>query len=91
MPLLAKTGTIMRAFITMKQAAWLRPIAFGALVLFLLSWIFPLAAGLAKNTSMFPKWWGAVDVVLAFVLALAAFGFQAVVQGGYFARFFEQS
>ena len=44
-----------------------------------MSWVFPIGAGLAKDTSAFPKWWGAVDVTAAFVLAIAAFGIQALV------------
>ena len=65
----------------MTQTAWIRPAAFGALILFLLSWVFPVGAGLAKDTSAFPKWWGALDVALAFVLAIAAFGMPALVRG----------
>lgn len=61
--------------------ALLRRFAFGAFALFLLSWAFPIAAGLAKNTSLFPKWWGTVDVALAFILAIASFGLQALVRG----------
>jgi hypothetical protein len=51
------------------------------LILFLLSWVFPVGAGLAKDTSGFPRWWGAADVALAFVLAIAAFGLPALVRG----------
>jgi hypothetical protein len=65
----------------MTQPARIRQIAFGALVLFLLSWVFPIGAGLAKDTSVFPRWWGAVDIALAFVLAIAAFGIPALVRG----------
>ena len=28
---------------------------------------------------MFPKWWGPLDVAVAFILAIAAFGIQALV------------
>ena len=65
----------------MTQPAWIRPIAFGALILFLLSWVFPIGAGLAKDTSVFPRWWGTADVALAFVLAIAALGIPALVRG----------
>ena len=65
----------------MAKPAWVRLIAFGALFLFLLSWVFPVGAGLRKDTSVFPKWWGAADVALAFVLAIAAFAIQALVRG----------
>jgi len=65
----------------MTQSAWVRPTAFAALILFLLSWVFPVGAGLAKDTSVFPRWWGALDVALAFVLAIAALGIPALVRG----------
>ena len=52
-----------------------------AAILFVVSWMFPVGAGLAKDTSAFPKWWGPVDVGLAFVLAIMAFGIQALVRG----------
>jgi hypothetical protein len=45
------------------------------------SWVFPVGAGLGRDTSAFPKWWGPVDVVLAFVLAILAFGIQMEVRG----------
>ncbi|PYT63901.1 MAG: hypothetical protein DMG42_35620 [Acidobacteria bacterium] len=35
--------------------------------------MFPVVAGLSKNTGAFPKWWGIADVVLAFVLAAMVF------------------
>src|SRR5215831_13752594 len=65
----------------MTQPAWARRTAFGALILFLLSWVFPIGAGLAKDTSMFPRWWGTADVALAFVLAIAALGIPVLVRG----------
>jgi len=63
------------------QTVWARPFVFATAILFLLSWVFPIAAGLAKDTSAFPKWWGTVDVAVAFVLAIAAFGIQMLVRG----------
>ena len=65
----------------MIPTVWVRPFAFAAAILFLLSWVFPVGAGLAKDTSAFPKWWGTVDVAVAFVLALASFGIQMLVRG----------
>jgi hypothetical protein len=49
-----------------------RPLAVGSAVLFFVSWVFPVIAGLSKNTASFPKWWGRLDVGLAFVLAILA-------------------
>jgi hypothetical protein len=68
-----------RYFARVAQRPWLRRFALSAGVLFLLSWVFPIGAGLAKDTSAFPKWWGPVDVTVAFVLAIVAFGIQALV------------
>jgi len=75
------THSARRALRAMVQPAWIRPIAFGALILFLLSWVFPIGAGLAKDTSAFPRWWGAADVALAFVLAIATLGIPVLVRG----------
>src|SRR5215831_10111737 len=66
------TTCIRRYLAPVAQRHWLRRFALSAGVLFLLSWVFPVGAGLAKDTSAFPKWW-------AFVLAIAAFGIQALV------------
>ena len=63
------------------QPVSIRPVALAAAILFLLSWAFPVGAGLAKDTSALPKWWGPTDVGLAFVLAIAAFGIQTLVRG----------
>ena len=63
----------------MTRTVWRRTLAFTSALLFVLSWIFPLGAGLTKDTSSFPKWWGTADVALAFVLAILAFGVQGMV------------
>jgi hypothetical protein len=47
-------------------------VALTAAILFVLSWIFPVGAGLVKNPTSLPQWWGTVDVVLAFVVAIGA-------------------
>ena len=65
----------------MTESAWIRPIGFVAAILFLVSWVFPVGAGLAKDTSTFPKWWGPVDVGSAFMLAIVAFGIQKQARG----------
>jgi hypothetical protein len=48
---------------------------------FCVSLAFPVVAGISKHTESFPKWWGALDVGLAFVLATMAFGVMAVARG----------
>jgi hypothetical protein len=42
---------------------------------------FPVVAGLSKNTESFPKWWGPLDVGLAFVLAILVLGIIGLTQG----------
>ncbi|HVP54567.1 MAG TPA: hypothetical protein VMU45_06170 [Candidatus Eisenbacteria bacterium] len=48
---------------------WARQISVISAIVFFVSAIFPLAAANVTNTSMFPNWWGAADVTIAFVLA----------------------
>jgi len=60
---------------------WVRPMAFAAAILFLVSSLFPLAAGLSRNAASFPRWWGAVDVGLAFLLAIPAFAIITLTRG----------
>ena len=52
-----------------------------AAVALFVSSVFPLVAGLSHNTASFPKWWGFLDVCLAFVLAVLALAILAVTQG----------
>ncbi len=66
---------------TEPRTIWGRPIAIAAAVLFFLSLGFPVMAGLSKNTASFPKWVGALDVGLAFVLAMLSFALIAITQG----------
>ena len=58
-----------------------RAIALTAAILFVLSWIFPVGAGLVRNPTSLPKWWGTVDVALAFVVTVGAFGIQVLGHG----------
>ena len=60
---------------------WSRPVARGAAVLFFLSWIFPVTAGVSKDTESFSKWWGRLDVGLAFVLVILTFVIMGIAQG----------
>ena len=43
-----------------------------AAILFILSWIFPVAAGLVRSPTSLPKWWETVDLAVAFVVAVGA-------------------
>jgi len=47
---------------------WGRNFALAVAAVFLISLVFPIGAGLSKDTSAFPKWWGLMDVTLAFML-----------------------
>ena len=54
------------------RARQARAVAIAGAILFLISSAFPITAGLPKNAAAFPKWWGVLDVVIAFVLASVA-------------------
>ena len=60
---------------------WGRILARVTTVLFFLSSVFPVAASLSKDTTAFPKWWGFLDVGLAFLLAILAFVIYGLAQG----------
>jgi hypothetical protein len=60
---------------------WGRWLAVVAAIVFLISSTFPVIAGVSKNTWAFPKWWGPLDVGLAFVLVILAFAIVALTQG----------
>ena len=49
---------------------WIRPLALLTAVFFFISSAFPLAAGLEENPGAFSKWWGILDVGIAFVLII---------------------
>jgi hypothetical protein len=60
---------------------WSRPLAIATAAMFCISTVFPVVAGLSKNTAGFPKWWGIADVVLAFVLAAMVFAAMVAAHG----------
>ena len=66
---------------TRPVAPWGRPLAVATAVIFCISTVFPLVAGLSKDTGAFPKWWGIADVVLAFVLAAMVFAVMVAAHG----------
>jgi hypothetical protein len=63
------------------RAVWVRRFAAATAVMFVVSSAFPVVAGLSRDTSTFPKWWGVLDVAVAFVLAFMAIGIFALTQG----------
>ncbi len=62
------------------KSRWSRVFAVASAIVFFVSLVFPLAAGLSRKTAAFPKWWGALDVSLAFVLAILAFIILAITR-----------
>jgi hypothetical protein len=63
------------------QPSWGRPVAIVTAGAFFVSSLFPVVAGLSKNTKSFPQWWGRVDVGLAFLLVGLALAVVASGQG----------
>ncbi len=59
---------------------WVRPLCIAAAIVFLISAVFPIGAGLSRNTESFPHWWGALDVDTAFFLAVLALAVLAIGQ-----------
>jgi hypothetical protein len=51
------------------KSRWSTALCIATAIVFLVSLVFPVGAGLAKDTSSFPRWWGIADVGIAFVLA----------------------
>jgi hypothetical protein len=64
-----------------RRASRGRSIALATAVVFFISSAFPAVAGLSKNTAAFPKWWGVLDVGIAFLLATLVFVVMALAQG----------
>ena len=52
--------------------AALRRLAIATAVVFAVSAVFPVVAGLSKRTDAFPRWWGPADVTLAIILGAMA-------------------
>jgi hypothetical protein len=61
--------------------AWGRPFAVATAILFLISLLFPVVAGLSKDTASFPAWWGRLDVGIAFILAIMTFVIYGLAHG----------
>jgi hypothetical protein len=61
--------------------AWSRPLALLTAVLLAVSTMFPVIAGLSKDTAAFPRWFGVLDVVLAFLVVGLAISLAGIAQG----------
>ena len=64
-----------------RSAAWDRPLAVTSALIFLLSLVFPVGVALTKDTSVLPKWWGTLDVILAAILAALAIAVVVLARG----------
>jgi hypothetical protein len=60
---------------------WGRPLAGMTAVVFVISSAFPAVAAFVKDTESWPKWWGVLDVGIAFVLAMLVFAVLGFAQG----------
>jgi hypothetical protein len=68
-----KLGPVSASHTAEPLAWWGRPLAIAAAIVFCISSAFPAVAAFVKDTESWPKWWGVLDVAIAFLLALLAF------------------
>jgi hypothetical protein len=68
-------------FGTGKALLWQRPLAIAVAVVFFVSSAFPIVAGFVRDTESWPKWWGVLDVSIAFVLAILVLALFALSSG----------
>ena len=60
---------------------WGRPLAIATAIVFCISSVFPIVAGFVTDRENWPKWWGLLDVTVAFILAMFAVAVIALAQG----------
>jgi p-aminobenzoyl-glutamate transporter AbgT len=60
---------------------WAGPLAVAAAVVFCISSVFPVVAGFVHDRESWPKWWGVLDVGIAFVLVILVFAVMALAYG----------
>ena len=63
------------------RSRWDRPLALAAAVVFVISSAFPVVGAFVKDREAWPKWWGALDVSIAFVLGILAIAILARASG----------
>ena len=66
---------------SVQPAPWGRPLAITTAIVFCISSVFPVVAGFVTNRETWPRWWGALDVAIAFVLAMLALAVIGLAQG----------
>ena len=62
-------------------AHWSRPLAIATAIVFCISSVFPVVAGFVTNRVTWPRWWGVLDIAIAFVLAMLALAVIGCAQG----------
>jgi hypothetical protein len=62
-------------------ARWGRPLAIATAAVFCISSVFPVVAAFVTDTEAWPRWWGVLDVAIAFVLAILVFAVIGLAQG----------
>jgi len=62
-------------------APWGRPLALATAVVFCISSVFPAVAAFVTDAESWPKWWGVLDVGIAFLLALLAMAVLGLADG----------
>ena len=60
---------------------WSRPLAIATAIVFCVSSVFPVVAAFVTNRETWPRWWGVLDVAIAFVLAMLALAVIGCAQG----------
>jgi hypothetical protein len=58
-----------------------RPLAIATATVFCVSTAFPVVAGFVTDREAWPRWWGVLDIAVAFVLAVLALAVLGFTQG----------
>jgi hypothetical protein len=72
---------IVTPFTGKPRSRWDRPLAIVAAVVFFISSAFPVVAGFVKDRDTWPKWWGVLDISIAFTLAILAIAILTFASG----------
>ena len=75
------TNFIAPPFTGKPRSRWDRPLAIATAVVFLISSVFPVVGTFVKDREAWPKWFGALDVSIAFVLGILAIAILARASG----------
>jgi hypothetical protein len=76
-----QTNPISTHLITGRRALWRRRLAVATAILFGVSSAFPAVAAFVRDRETWPKWWGVLDVILAFLLAILALAVLGIAEG----------